>query len=207
MLVGATVVVRPASAQTQPPPDVLCTPPDPARALHLALGDPKLIIAVAQATGPRDLVNGTPVRVVRVVEGEVPAGVTLADRPPAVACLSDGVWDPARAVVGVFMVQPGQLVTLAAWPLTGGLAQIGGQSLSIDELLALGHAYVEPTPTPLPSGVAPPPAIIPVDTGGPAGLPATGEPPGGGSWPRGWLVAAVVTALMGAGVLAAARRR
>ncbi len=209
MLVVATVVARPASAQVSPPAADLCAPgrPVPARAVHLALGDPKLIIAVAQATGPRDLQNGTPVRILSVVKGTFPAHTAIADRQPPVTCISDGVWDGRQPVVGVFLVDGERLITLEAWPVVDGRAQVSGQALTIDELLALGRAYVEPTPTPLPPGVAPPPAMIPADTGGAAGLPTTGKPPDGGSWPPGWLAAAVVTALIGAGALGAARRR
>ena len=209
-LAGAFVLAAsPAHAQVSPPAADLCAPnrPDPARAVHLALADPKLIIAVAEATGPRDLQNGTPVRILKLVKGTFPAQTAIADRQPPVTCVSDGVWDVRRPVFGVFLIDGDQIFTLAAWPFADGRAQVGGQSLTIDELLALGRAYVEPTPTPLPPGVPPPPTLVPPDTGATSSLPPTGQPPSGGFGIAVWLAAAAIAALAGVGLVFAARRR
>ncbi len=117
------------------------------------------------------------------------------------------MWDARQPVVGVFLVDGERLVTLEAWPLVDGRAQVGGQSLTIDELLALGRAFIEPTATPLPPGVPPPPTLVPPDTGAPSSLPPTGRPPGGGSGLALWLAGGAAIVALGAGLAFLLRRR
>ncbi len=163
-----------------PSGDELCEKPDPARAARLALDNDDLIIAVAEATAARDLAEGTPVKVSQVVEGKFDATEVIADRNPTLTCLSDGVWEVGKLVVGVFFVaSEKELVTMAAWPVEGGKARLNGVSVSFEELLEMGRNFVEPTPTALPPGVPTPPKVEPPDSGGPLPQPTTVDPQNG----------------------------
>lgn len=169
------VLAAPGVSQDLPrSADDLCNKPDPGRAIKLALDSDNLIVAIVQATGPRNLDTGTSVRVIRVVEGTLDAREALADRQPTLECLSEGVWIQGQPVVGVFLVADGTLSTLAAWPFLGDRAVLNGERLTVEELLELGRTFVEPTPTPLPPGVPRPPTLVPPDSGGPQRLPSTG---------------------------------
>jgi hypothetical protein len=178
----------------------LCPPHDPARAIHLALGDAGAFIGVVEALGERDLDAGTPVRVVEVVAGEQATGETVADRQPTLACLSDGLWGPGQAAFGAFLRADGEIYTLAAWPYVDGEVHVGDERYTIAELMALGEAYVEPTPTPLPEGVPTPPLVEPPHSGT-ITMPATGTGAGGGG---GGVAAALSLAIAGVVVIAAA---
>ncbi len=152
----------------------LCARPEPARAMKLALDNDDVMVVIAQATGSRDLELRTPVEIVQVIEGTFDATTALADRQPTLACLSEGVWAVGRPVLGVFVADGTALTTLVAWPSEDGAAIVDGQRLTADELLALGRAFLEPTPTALPPGVPTPPNVEPPDSGAPQRLPATG---------------------------------
>ena len=188
-------VRAPASAQEPGTPDELCKSPDVGRAVKLALGDDRLIIAVASAAGPADTDAGTPIRIEQVVKGKFPSLTAIADRQPTLACHARGAWGNG-SVIGVFLISGDELVTLAAWPFPGGKASVAGASLSVDEFMARGRAFVEPSPTALPPGVPPPPAKPDVadtgfDTAPPVGmLPVARD--GAGSFSRvdllGWSV-------------------
>ena len=162
----------------EPPPlspdDALCPKPEPGRAAKLALDDDSVMIAIVEATAPRNLEDGTPVRVIRIVEGALNAPVTVADRQPTLECLSRGIWIEGRPVIGVFLVAEGEFITLVAWPFVDERAVVNGERLTVEELLELGRTFVEPTPTPLPPGVPPPPTLVPPDSGRPQQLPSTG---------------------------------
>lgn len=173
----ASLLPAAASAQEPPPspPSSGCPEAEPARAMYLALhpdeagitgADPSL--AVVEALGPRDLQQGTPVRVVDVIEGDLAAGETIADKQPTFNCLSEGVWVEGQEVFGAFLPVDEGIWTLTAWPLLDGQVQLDGENMTIDELLALGRSYIPPTPEP----------VISVDTGEPVPTPAGLVPPG-----------------------------
>jgi len=205
-LASVAISLHLVEAQKPPPPGgALCAEADPARAIHLALNDDRLIIAVVEATAAPDVTNGTAVQVIRVIEGAFSPTSTIADKQPALTCLSEGIWNSIGAVIGVFLVEDEQLFTLVAWPFVTDGAQTSAGPLSIDELLALGRSFVEPTPTALPAGVPPPPGVVPPGAG--QGTDDRPQSSGGGSDTAAWLGALGAASLAGAGVLYVTRRR
>lgn len=177
MVATALSLMLPLAAASQDvPPEAedLCREPKPGRAIKLALDNEEVIVAVAEATGPRDLEAGTPVRILRVVEGTIDAHEVIADRQPTLECLSEGVWVRGQPVVGVFLAAGGTLTTLAAWPWVNQQVVVNGVRLTLEKLLELGRTFVEPTPTPLPPGVPSPPTLVPPHSAEPQQLPDTG---------------------------------
>jgi hypothetical protein len=174
----------------------------------MAIGDERLIVAVAEPTAPSDQVNGTPVRIIQVVEGSFALTSAIADKQPSVACRSSGVWVIGRRMIGVFLVEGNRLYTLAAWPVVGGQAQTRSALVPIDGLMAKGRAFVEPAPTALPPGVPPPPTVIPPSAGESVALPSAGsdESPSQRST-LGLLVVIGVILVAGTTLVALARRR
>ena len=169
-------------------PDDVCNTQDPARAIHLALEDKgfqeRVAIARVVALEDGNVKTGTRVKVEEVLRGKLPLGETLADHQPTISCLSEGIWTKGRSVVGVFLPVEDGIWTLAAWPFEENKVQLtSDQAVTVTELLEMGEAYVEPTPTPLPKDVPPPPTLMPVDTGAQDQLepPTTGQSSAGDS--------------------------
>jgi hypothetical protein len=193
--VGTDAVGAPAPTST-PLPE-LCGLGDPARWVHLAQSDDRQIIALASPLTTHDYKAGIELRIDHVIEGAFAEKQAIADVEPLFPCRVEQVWSAGVPVAAVFLLgtERADLFTVMGWPLTDASGiPLGSEALAsdtvdlasvrvklesdvlltIDGLLALGEAYVEPTPTPLPPGLSPPPPAPPADAGDGIVAPSTG---------------------------------